>query len=161
MKFPDPGKPLAEQDPEVLLAITVWGEARGEGPEGKAAVAHVVLNRVKKKKSSIIKEALRPWAFSCFNKKKEHGGQDVRRLLNPVEAEGLGSWATCWRAASEALAGQSADPTGGATHYCRRKLWLCAAVAGRPQWHDLVEVASGRTKKTAVIGSHVFAITPF
>jgi len=161
VKFPDPSKPLREQDPEVLLSILVWGEARGEGPEGKAAVAHCVLNRVKLKKSSIAREALRPWAFSCFNKRKEQGGQDVNKLLRPVEAEGLGSWATCWRAASEALAGQSADPTGGATHYCTRKLWLCAAVAGHPKWHDLAEVASGRTKKTAVIGGHVFATTPF
>lgn len=160
MTFPDPEKPLKDQDPLVLLAITVWAEARGEGPDSKSAVAHVVLNRVRKKKSSIAKEALRPWAFSCYNDPK-FGGQDVRKLLRPVETEGLGSWATCWRAASEAQAGQSADPTGGATHYCRRKLWLCAAVAGHPKGHDIVEIYRGRTKKTFVIGSHVFAITPF
>ncbi|CAF0809757.1 unnamed protein product, partial [Didymodactylos carnosus] len=31
-----------------VLTRTVWGEARGESEEGQAAVAHVILNRVKK-----------------------------------------------------------------------------------------------------------------
>lgn len=161
MKFPDPTKSLAEQDPLVLLAITVWGEARGTGQEGQAAVAHVVMNRVRKKGWTITRTALDPWDFSCFNKKKAWGGQDVKRLLRPVEAEGLGTWASCWRAASDAFSGQSADPTGGATHYCRRELWNCAAVAGHPQWNDENEIKAKRTKKTVQIGDHVFATAPF
>lgn len=32
-----------------LLARCIWGEARSESVEGKLAVAHVVLNRVKAK----------------------------------------------------------------------------------------------------------------
>jgi spore germination cell wall hydrolase CwlJ-like protein len=67
--LPDPTKPLAEQDPVVLLAQCIWGEARGEEKQGKLAVGCVVRNRLRTRigfgftwNQVILQEN----AFSCF-----------------------------------------------------------------------------------------------
>lgn len=54
-----------------LLALCVYGESRGEPYAGKCAVAHVVINRVKRKSwygRGIKDVILKPFQFSCFNK---------------------------------------------------------------------------------------------
>lgn len=152
---PDKTKGLAEQLPLVLLAILVWAEARGEGPRGRAAVAHVVCNRMRQKGQTVAQVALKKWAFSCFNDVK-YGGTPPAMLLEPQLHDKASIWTLCVLAAAEALDGISADPTNGATHYCVRDLWACPAAA-TPKWHDIREIAAGRTRKTAVIGTHVFA----
>ena len=165
MKFPDTRLPIEQQDEDVLLAMLVWGEARGEPPEGRVAVAHVPLTRLKKRnsvRSSLNRKVtlrsimLKRWQFSCFNK------NDPNRvlLLRPVEAEGLGLWAACWRTAVEALMGHSANPAQGATHYVVRRLWSRPmAVVGRPQWFEHPLTEDGTTTFIAQVGSHVFART--
>ncbi len=63
-----------------LLARCIWGEARGEPIQGKLAVAHVVLNRVKAQSyygKTIRDVILKPWQFSCFN-------ENDPNLLAPV-----------------------------------------------------------------------------
>ena len=47
IRVPDPAKPLAQQDPDLLLAMCMFGEARGESEMARRAVAQVVLNRAK------------------------------------------------------------------------------------------------------------------
>lgn len=49
------------------LAINIYFEARGEPLEGKKAVAHVVLNRLRKKNKSIKSVVFQPWQFSWAN----------------------------------------------------------------------------------------------
>lgn len=56
-------------DDATLLTLCVWSEARGQGPEGKAAVARVVLNRIAAKFESdgtIKGTVLAPNQFSGF-----------------------------------------------------------------------------------------------
>lgn len=160
MDFPNPNKSLEEQDDPVLLAIGVWGEARGESPKGRTAVAHVILNRARLKKRSIADVLLAPWQFSCFNKADPNRDKIDKLVASGGKSISLGEWAVCWRAAVEALAGQTADNTGGATHYCVRKLWARPTKPGaKPKWHELPCIADGTTKRTAVIDSHVFATT--
>ncbi len=56
-------------DDRQLLALTIFGEARGESREGKIAVGSVILERVDHRgwDGSTIKEVcLMPWQFSCF-----------------------------------------------------------------------------------------------
>lgn len=54
--------------PVQLLALAVYGEARGEPMEGRIAVASVILLRQKTGKWGNIKGViLSPWQFSCFN----------------------------------------------------------------------------------------------
>lgn len=156
MKLPDPDLPIEAQDEDVLHAMLVWGEARGESQTGKDAVAHVAMNRVRRKHTSLASVILKAWAFSCFNK----NDPNREKLLAPLKWGKQGVWSDCWKAAAEARQGLSLDPTNGAVCYCTRALWMRPAVAGKKaQWYELPEIASGRTKKTAVIGNHVFADT--
>lgn len=147
---------LRHQDEDVLLAITVWGEARGQSSLGRSAVAHVVLNRMKEKNLSVADTVLRKWQFSCFNA----NDPNRHKLLDPVQSEGLGAWAVCWRAAVEAMTGQSADPTFGATHYCTLALWNRPSVdASTAKWFEQPCIDGRATVETARIGNHVFAKT--
>lgn len=154
MIFPDKTKELKDQNPDVLRAIAVWGEARGEPTIGKVAQAHSVLNRMKQKKWSASRVLLDPWDYSCFNK----NSPELPMLLDPVAHDSLGTWVQCYRAAVQASAGQTADPTGGATHYVVKSLWNRPDKRpGYPKWFEQSEIEKGHTIKTVELFSHVFA----
>lgn len=155
MKFPDQSRSIEEQDEDVLLAMLVWGEGRGEPPEGRSAIAHVALTRKSLKPGSTLREIiLKRKQFSCFNANDPNRA----KLLRPTEHEGLGLWVACWRSALEALTGQSTSPAHGATHYVVRRLWNQLPINPlRPQWFERPCVQDGRTVLLATIGGHVFA----
>lgn len=167
MQLPDPLLPIEAQSEEVLHTLAVWTDARGEPPLGLCAVAHNVLNRAKRKHVSISATVLKPWAYSGFNLRKKHGSQrDI--MLRPLEHDKESVWRACWEAARAARAGETADPTNGAVVYClayewvggkRKQLWMRPQEGVKAKWFELPEIASGRTKKLAVIGRHVFADT--
>lgn len=157
MKFPDPKKALDEQDEDTLLAMACWGEARGEPPLGRIAMVHSVLNRTKQKHLSIKQVLLKKWQYDCFMP----SDPNLHQLMDPVNHGGLGTWAICWRAATEAILGQSADPTNGATHYCVQALWNRPQLAARPKWFEAPEIAGGRTVLKLIVGHHVFATAPW
>lgn len=140
------------------LALTIFGEARGEGVPGMVAVANVILNRVRIARwgytkgcsrdydgkpiarGSIIAVCLHPKAFSCWN------GEPGRNLWNNVSA--LRRNTQHWAIAVAAIHGLLRDNTGGADHYY--------AHAGRngipsPSW-----VSSPHLVHTADIGNHRF-----
>ena len=50
-----------------MLALCIYGEARGEGIEGMLAVGSVVCNRARQKQKTIKDICLEPKQFSCFN----------------------------------------------------------------------------------------------
>ena len=53
-----------------ILALTIYGEARGESVEGQIAVGSVILERVDKQGwmgKTIPEVCLKKWQFSCFN----------------------------------------------------------------------------------------------
>jgi hypothetical protein len=55
-----------------IMALTLYGEARGEPCEGKIAVGSVILERVEHRDwdgKTIPEVCLKPWQFSCFNEK--------------------------------------------------------------------------------------------
>ncbi len=63
-------KNFEDLDDNELLALVIYGEARGEPIEGKIAVAAVIMNRVKRDGwfGKNVKEViLKPWQFSVFN----------------------------------------------------------------------------------------------
>lgn len=160
MNFPDPTKTVREQVPDVLLALLVWGEARGEAPLGKTAVAHVVVNRMREKGLSVAEVVLKPWQFSCFNFNDPNSVLIKNIVLTGAKVLPLGEWAACWTAAFEALNGQSSDVTEGATHYCTKKLWMQDQQGRKiPQWFSKQCVEDGTTIKTVQIGRHFFAKT--
>lgn len=127
----------------VIMARTIYGEARGEKVRGKEAVACVIMNRVKRGRarggywwgSTVEEVCLRPWQFSCWNE-----GDPNRAVIEKVDASNR-NFASCLRIARRAVAGALEDPTNGATHY--------HAKGSFPPW------ARGR-KTSAEIGNHLF-----
>lgn len=159
MLFPDPTKPPSEQEETTLLALTVLGEAEGEPDIGKSAVAHVVKNRMRKKRLTVSGVVLKPYQFSCWN------ARDARReflestISKAASNIPMSVWASCWKAASDTLDGLSKDPTDGATHYCTNTLWgVDDEYRSRPRWHSRQELLSGRTVETTRIGGHTFGV---
>lgn len=114
-----------------ILARTMYGEARGEGAAGMAAVGHVVFNRVDARSwwgRDVVGVCHKPWQFSCWNENDPNrarvlavGGADptFRRACDIAAA------------LTEAqAAGQRSrdDPTDGATHY------YAPRIVARPRW---------------------------
>lgn len=52
-----------------ILALTVWGEARGESKKGQQAVAEVILNRAKDSRwpNAVADVCRQRWQFSAWN----------------------------------------------------------------------------------------------
>ncbi len=111
-----------------LLTLVIYGEARGEPPVGKLAVAHVILNRVAHPcwwGDSIKSVILKPKQFSCFNSSDPNRGLLLRAThTSYYDPSSL-------TVAQLALAGHTTDPTDGATHYC--------ALSCRPAWERDME----------------------
>lgn len=95
-----------------VLARTLYGEAEAGNEADARAIAAVVLNRVRWPNwpSTIAGVCRQPWQFSCWNP------DDPNRAR--IEAVTAGAWwQRCQAIAREAVSGDLADPTGGATHY--------------------------------------------
>lgn len=132
------------QDPvTVLLARTIYGEARGESVRGMEAVAAVIVNRVNRARerggywwgNDLAQVCAKPWQFSCWNPDDPNRARIISvGMENRV-------FQCCLRIARRAVAGVLDDPTGGATHY--------HTLAANPPW------ARGRVP-SAEIGNHVF-----
>lgn len=62
---------IAKLSDTQVIGLTLWAEARNQGPEGRIAIANVIKNRVaaKKKHFGLTARAvcLKPWQFSCWN----------------------------------------------------------------------------------------------
>lgn len=127
-----------------VLARTLWGEARGQGNEGLAAVAHVVLNRVRIAEQrggywwggDIIQVCQKPYQFSCWNRSDPNF-----QKLSAVDDRNA-DFRTCLKLARRAIGGTlGKDFTHGATHY--------HADYVNPYW------AKGEEPLT-IIGNHLF-----
>ena len=160
MLAPDPKSGIREQQPLVLMALTVLGEAEGEPYQGKLAVAHVIANRMKKHGKSVADTVLAPWQFSCWN------AGDPRKLflVNVIHkaADNVlpGLWEESLQASECALNEPESDPTGGSTHYCTIAIWSCDDSRRKhPRWHSLQEIEAGITQELLRLGHHVFAKT--
>ena len=114
----------------LLLGLNVYYEARGEGLSGKAAVAHVTLNRMKDGRwpDTLFGVILQPGQFSWTRK--------------PGKIEDADALKASVMVAARAMMGDLRDLTGGA-------LYFHAARLGDPDW------AQGLTR-LAQIGAHTF-----
>jgi len=149
MRTEDKNKVFRELDDDKLLALVIYGEARGESYGGKVGVASVILNRLKKGGwfGKTIKDViLKPFQFSCFN------DNDPNRIKLLAIAQ---NWELfykkdkalreCYDIASKFLdpndISMLKDNVSGATHY---KTKNCKAY-----WADKMQLV-------AVIGNHEF-----
>jgi hypothetical protein len=120
---------LADYDPEErdYLIRTLVFEASGEPVEGKAAVVHVILNRMRLGKwGANIKEVVtRPWQFEPW-------------MTRRSEIESLSSSDPRYRKAArivdDVLSGQEPDPTAGATHFLNPTIVRQRRGGSLPNW---------------------------
>ena len=117
-----------------IIALTVFGEARGEAIEGQVAVANVIRNRRRLGKwgPSFHDVCLAPWQFSCW---MPQGGAENHALLtdwaqrlidqpNPEDA----LMRQCLWIAQGLITDAFLDNTGRSTHY------HAATMNPRPRW---------------------------
>jgi len=114
----------AEPDLDVVdahwMALTMWGEARGDGEAGMRAVGHVIDNRRRSGRNPttfVTDTVSEAWQFSCWNP----GDPNFAAMLNvdalPANSHDRRMWLTARQIADEILSGESQDPTDGALFY--------------------------------------------
>nr|BDD44515.1 hypothetical protein 14 [Moraxellaceae bacterium] len=127
----------------LVLAQTIYGEARGEGRRGMEAVAAVVMNRAAIGGwwgDSVIAVCKAPWQFSAWNENDPNAA--LIRGLKPGQGDSLFDLA--YEIAGDAIAGRLDDPTGGATHYYNPHVVT-------PSWVTAFN-------ETVTIGNHRFGV---
>ena len=97
-----------------IMARTIWGEARSQGPDGMAGVAHTIINRAWKQTwygRTYAEVCLKPFQFSCWNENDPN-----RSKILSLQYDDL-PLLMALSAAALSLAGEIPDLTSGATHY--------------------------------------------
>jgi spore germination cell wall hydrolase CwlJ-like protein len=128
-------EPVVNNSQVLCLAKNIYYEAGGESAKGKAAVAHVTLNRKNSQLfpnsiCNVVKQRSRSvcqFSWVCMRKSppKQH----------------TETWRESLRIANQTLAGHISDPTHGALFF--------HAVYVKPSW-------SRKFRKTIRIGNHIF-----
>lgn len=123
------------------MAATIFGEAGGEGYQGKIAVGNVVKNRMKLGDASVAdvvygSSSKKNGQFSIFNNSRGYSA------IERAAKDNSKAWQDSVRAAKAVLEGKVKDNTKGATHYYNPK-------RANPRWKSSGE-------KTATIGNHTF-----
>lgn len=139
---PAAGGPVSALDRDSAIR-TMYGEAAGEGPDGQAAVAHVILNRTKSGKfgESIRDVVMAPHQFEPWNDRQARARIEHLRADSPVYQQ-LGE------IFDKAAEGQLPDNTKGATHFLAAQM---QRAMGRkiPDW-------ARKDTQLAQIGGHTF-----
>jgi spore germination cell wall hydrolase CwlJ-like protein len=122
-------KNLIEQS--MYLAICIYHEAQGEPFDGKVAVGHVIMNRLRKENKSVKDVILRPYQFSWANKGERPPIKYYSSFIECVNA--------AMRCYEERLEGKDLH---GVDHYF-------ADYIDKPKWAESMTLI-------AVIGKHQF-----
>lgn len=96
----------------VFMALTIWREARGEPQDGQVAVAHSILNRVKKPSwwgKSVMEVLFKKWQYSSLTDPKD------RQLTTWPKDDTV--WGQCLFVADQVLSGNFSNPVPGADSY--------------------------------------------
>lgn len=145
--IPHPSGTIYDERDIDAVTRTMLGEAAGEGDEGLAAVAHVLLNRQDAGKygGSLYDIAHAPKQFSAWNS-KGNGGNG----LVDVSADDP-RYQEARQIAEQVLNGQHEDNTGGATNYFAPKgmTGKNGTKKGDPDW-------ASQMSYTTTIGGHKF-----
>lgn len=119
---------------ERIVALTILGEARGEGKTGMYAVACVIQKRAVERKLSPAKVCLQRKQFSIWNGKKEKDLWDLWKAKETAYARKLARYLCSENIVLD-------DITNGANHYCTLKT--------NPYW-------AKDKKPVKIIGNHKF-----
>lgn len=155
---------IAALSPERVVALTLWGEARGatadfdhDGiPDLLEAIASVILNRVKVQWHgwglTAQEVCLKPKQFSCWNPGPDHNHQEVLNAARNLLRGGTTGpiLRQCLALAAEVCAGTLKDAVNGATSY-----FSPAAMVPRdrvPEW------AVGREPTAVISGTRFYRV---
>lgn len=149
----DDGQVMQALSDRDAVALTLWGEARGEPIDGLVGVANVIRNRFARARSRTWKQVVhKPAQFSCWspaggdaeraNYTRVIGAARVLVSGSPLEAPGL---ERCAIVADLVIADALRDTVAGARHYCTVALFKSAP----PAW------AKGR-EPDVVLGAQAF-----
>jgi conjugal transfer mating pair stabilization protein TraG len=129
LPIPNLVRAVPNYDPEErdYLIRTIVFEATGETREGKAAVAHVILNRRRSGRwGDNIKDVVtQPWQFEPWMTRR----QEIRKL-SPDDAR----YKDAAQIADAVLAGEMPDPTAGATHFLNPVIVRQRRGGSLPKW---------------------------
>lgn len=147
--------PAGTPDAETLdiLAWTILGEAANQGPDGMAAIAHVIKNRAASGDypSDLKAVALQDKQFSTWN--KGQGGNDPKGTYSKTSPE----FQEALRIAADVVSGRHQDNTQGATNYWSPSGMRAMGLPETPYWAASETGSAGQR----VIGDHIFlAKTP-
>lgn len=120
---------------KVMLALTMWREARGEGHTGMRAVGHVIKNRVDAGQGDWDHVITRKWQFSSLT-----AAGDSQLIVWPDSPDA--QFEDAMLLAESIFTNMDPDITSGALFYFNPNVVL-------PSW------AQSMTK-IATIGNHVF-----
>lgn len=130
------------------LALTLYGEARGEPVEGIIAVGSVIRNRVKATLRSYADICLAPKQFSSWN--KDDPNYDILiSLSSKLDNTSDSILRQCLYIASGIIGAELLDNTKGCRHYVTIKRYQELKVTQPNHWAMKMKVAS-------YIGSQVF-----
>ena len=137
----------AELTQREVVAMTILGEARGEGEAGMYAVATVINQRVINRNKTPRQVCLQPWQFSCWNdsdvNKAKLGKLYLTHPMRDYEIRLAASITELKR-----------SYTKNADHYCY--------INENPYWsYRKVKLSNGKIvkiiiKPVAIIGNHKF-----
>ena len=129
--IPQPGDGVSNYEPDDeerdYLIKTIAFEAPDEFDEGKAAVAHVILNRTRNGRwGDNIKDVVtRPWQFEPWMTRRKE-----MEKLSPHDPR----YQNAARIADAVLTGQMPDPTAGATHFLNPTVVRQRRDGSLPSW---------------------------
>ena len=130
------------------LAVTIWGEARGEPVVGRQAVGYTALNRAVKK--TVCAVVLAPKQYSVFNNSPALKAAAMSLVIDPHLKTSIDqkTWKEALQIAEDVLSRKVIDPVAGATNYLADKLMHQRGYS-YPKWSkEYMQVAS--------IGGHRF-----
>lgn len=120
--MPAPAAPASQPLDLDLAARVLHMEAGNQGPEGLAAVAHVIRNRANLTGRSLSEVVSQPGQFEPFATRRDQ--------INALRPE---QYADARRVIEGVVAGQIPDPTRGATHFLNPEL-VAQRGGQRPAW---------------------------
>lgn len=134
----------------LVVALTVWGEARGESSDGRTAVAWVIKTRSARRRQTWQAVCLQQWQFSCWWEESANRRSVYARayalVTGATPEPGDATWLETAALVHRVILGTQPDPTGGADHYLTTALYQSPAC---PRWARHMTVG-------AVIGRHTF-----
>lgn len=143
-------------DDKQLMALTIYGEARGESEEGKIAVGSVILERVDHREwdgDTIQEVCLMPYQFSCFLP-ADPNYSALKLIAQDWEAKYLRAHdlQDCYHIACEMIVGQiPRTPEIAETHACQYLTTALRKSKACPKWIN-------NMKLVVTVGAHEFYV---